>query len=273
MSQPHIWYYLRSGLVQEVEEGPFDERQIIEIAKSGKINLRTKMRSPTRTQNNLIYAEDIPSLAVVINQAKLDKDAAKKKDAEERLAQKREMAVLKQQEKAALAAAKASQAAAAKESGVSLIGKPGSDEFNSSTATSNVGDEAAKPNTSAEITRYDESPSMFRNQPILFVACVLLCLVLIGIPILFFWWFNCKGTRLTITNKRVTLRRGIFSKDISEVRHADIKHFQITQTFFQRIFDVGSVAISSAGQAGVEIFVSGVPRPNDIRAIVNSHRD
>ncbi len=123
-----------------------------------------------------------------------------------------------------------------------------------------------------EVTYYEENPSMFRNQPIWFVICCILSLVGVGLVIFFFWWLKCKGTTLTVTNDRTRLRKGILSKSVTEVWHEDIRNVQLDQTFFQRIFDVGTIGISSAGQSGLEISVSGMPNPDYVKELIDKNR-
>ena len=113
---------------------------------------------------------------------------------------------------------------------------------------------------------------MFRNQPVWFVITCVLCLVGVGLFIFAAWYLKCKGTTLTITNDRTTCRRGILSKSITEVWHQDIRNVQLDQTFFQRIFDVGKIGISSAGQADLEISVTGIPQPERVKDLIDRYR-
>lgn len=113
---------------------------------------------------------------------------------------------------------------------------------------------------------------MFRNQPIWFVVTCLLCLVGVGLFIFLTWYLKCKGTTLTVTTDRTSCRRGILSKSVTEVWHQDIRNVQLDQTFFQRLLDVGSIGISSAGQGGLEIEVSGIPRPDHVKELIDNHR-
>jgi uncharacterized membrane protein YdbT with pleckstrin-like domain len=119
---------------------------------------------------------------------------------------------------------------------------------------------------------YEEHPSMFRNQPVGFVGTAILCLVGIGIIMFFVWWLKCKATTLSVSNDRTTLRKGILSKSVTEVWHQDVRNVQLDQSFFQRIFDVGKIGISSAGQSGLEISVNGIPQPERIKEIIDRHR-
>ena len=123
-----------------------------------------------------------------------------------------------------------------------------------------------------EVTLYDENPSMFRNRPVEFIVTAVFCLVGVGIVIFLVWWLRCKGTQLTITTDRTRLRKGILSKSITEVWHQDVRNVQLNQTFFQRLLGVGALGISSAGQAGLEISVSGIPDPEQVKDLIDQHR-
>jgi uncharacterized membrane protein YdbT with pleckstrin-like domain len=123
-----------------------------------------------------------------------------------------------------------------------------------------------------ETVLYQSHPAMFRNRPVAFILCLILSLVGIGLVILLIWWIKVKGTELTVTNERVSLRKGILSRFTNDVYLTDIRNVQIYQSFWQRIGHVGSVAISSAGHEGIEIEVKGIPDPDRIKKIIDSHR-
>ncbi len=123
-----------------------------------------------------------------------------------------------------------------------------------------------------ETTLYSENPSMFRNNPLGFIATIILCLVGVGLIILLVWWFKSKATLLTVTDERTILRKGILSKSINEVWHQDVRNVQLNQSFWQRIFGTGTLQISSAGQADVEIKIVGIPEPEEVKAIIDQHK-
>lgn len=103
-------------------------------------------------------------------------------------------------------------------------------------------------------------PAMFRNNPIGFIAAVLLIpLFGLGLLILLQWWLSCRATLLTVTERRTILRKGILAKHTNEVRHIDLRNIQVKQGMLQRLYGVGSLELSTAGQAGVELAVSGIP--------------
>ena len=123
-----------------------------------------------------------------------------------------------------------------------------------------------------ETVLYKDSPAMFRNRPVLFLICCALIPFGIGIVVLLAWWLRCLATSLVITDSRVTLRKGLLSKATNDVLIADIRNVQVSQSFLQRIFGVGAVAVSTSGQGDMEIEVPGMPAPDRIKAILNDRR-
>jgi uncharacterized membrane protein YdbT with pleckstrin-like domain len=124
----------------------------------------------------------------------------------------------------------------------------------------------------AEQTLYSANPSMFRDNPIGFVLCLVLSVVGLGLILLLVWWLRCKNESLTVTTHRTILRRGILAKYTSEVFHQDVRNLQVSQGFFQRILGVGNIGISSAGQADVEIQAVGIPDPERVRDLIDQYR-
>ena len=124
----------------------------------------------------------------------------------------------------------------------------------------------------AETELLECRPAMFRASPITFILCVLLVPFLLGALLLLIWWLQCKATCLTVTNKRTTLRRGILSKHTTEVRHTDVRNIQVRQGVFQRMFGIGAIGVSTAGTAGVELQVSGIPHPKAIADMIRQYQ-
>jgi phage FluMu protein Com len=86
------------------------------------------------------------------------------------------------------------------------------------------------------------------------------------------WRLLHLGDVLIITNKRSIERRGLLSKRTSEVVHDNIRNFQMTQTVWDRVLNVGHIGISSSGQDGIEIVMEKVPRPNQVKKIIDLYR-
>ncbi len=123
-----------------------------------------------------------------------------------------------------------------------------------------------------EETLLTAQPVMMKDRPVFFIFCVALCFIGVGIPLLLVWWIRCKGLSLTVTSKRTIYREGYFSRNTSEVRHADVRNIIVNQGILGRLFGVGALGISSAAQSGVEIAIGGIEKPELIRDIINGLR-
>lgn len=124
-----------------------------------------------------------------------------------------------------------------------------------------------------ESTLLQLNPSMWRVSPVSVVIWSVLVPVFgLGLLGLIPWWLRCRGTTLIVTNRRTTLRRGILSKATTEVWHRDIRNVQISQSFFQRMMNVGKIGISSAANAGMEIEVDGIADPERVRRVIDTQR-
>ena len=113
---------------------------------------------------------------------------------------------------------------------------------------------------------YDEHPAMFRAHPFLFI---LLLISVVGLLAIGVWWLRVKGERLALSDREVLMERGLLAKQRTEIALSSIRSVRITQTFGQRIFDVGNVELFSAGDIA-EIAVKSMPRPGRIRNIAAS---
>ena len=137
-------------------------------------------------------------------------------------------------------------------------------------------------------------PAMFRAKPVrfLFLFAVLiagavggfmlgiatplaiLCFAGAGLALLWLlvWKIHTLGEGLKITTKRTIDQHGLFSKDTSDVLHVDIKNIQIKQSFMDRIWNVGQIALSSSAEHEEEILIKDVPNPEKVRQIIDLYR-
>ena len=113
---------------------------------------------------------------------------------------------------------------------------------------------------------------MFRNNPLGFILAVLLVPVAVGILILLYWYLKCKSTLLEFEGGDIIVERGLLSKSRTELTVERIRSVNVYQSFFNRIFGVGKIAIYTAGDEP-EVEVTGLPRPHDLRDMIKNHQD
>ena len=120
---------------------------------------------------------------------------------------------------------------------------------------------------------YNKNPAMFRNRPLLFILCLAAIAAYgAGLLILIIWYIRVKAVRLKITNKRIEVKRGILRKNTTEIHMSDVRNIRTNQSFFQRIFGVGKIIISSAATGGVEIKVKGIKGPEKVKKMIRENR-
>ena len=99
------------------------------------------------------------------------------------------------------------------------------------------------------------------------------CIATVAVMLLLLsWWLDCLGHRIVVTDQRTIFRKGLLSKFTNEILHSHVRNIQINQSVFQRLMHVGSIGISSSGQAGIEIFIRGIPNPYDVKSIIDQYR-
>ncbi|MEM0907609.1 MAG: PH domain-containing protein [Pseudomonadota bacterium] len=119
---------------------------------------------------------------------------------------------------------------------------------------------------------YQAHPTMFADQPGKFLLACLLVPVLIGIVWLGWWAITNRSTVLTVDDERVTLRRGILSKESVEVEITSIRAVEVNQTFLDRIFNCGILKVYTAGDLP-DIDQHGLPDPAKLTRALRQARD
>jgi len=87
------------------------------------------------------------------------------------------------------------------------------------------------------------------------------------------WWIRAHlWIKVVVTNKRTVRHEGIVRRHTTEVLHNHVRSVDIRQSFLDRILNVGSIGIDSAGQDDIEIQIDDIPGPYRVKEIVDRHR-
>ncbi len=120
---------------------------------------------------------------------------------------------------------------------------------------------------------YSEHPVMFKNNPLGFIICLILIPAGgLGLLILLAWHLKNKASKLTVNDNEILFEKGLLSKERSEVNISSVRTTKVKQSFFNRIFGVGTVEIYTAGDSP-EIIASGMPDPNKIRELIKANQN
>jgi uncharacterized membrane protein YdbT with pleckstrin-like domain len=81
-------------------------------------------------------------------------------------------------------------------------------------------------------------------------------------------------TTYTITNQRLTIRRGILSRHLQQTRVERVQNVNVDQSIVDRLVRVGQVDFDTAGADDSDFTFRGVANPDSVvRAVDEAHRD
>ena len=86
------------------------------------------------------------------------------------------------------------------------------------------------------------------------------------------WRIVKATTSLRVTTKRTIETVGLLSRQSSEILHKDIQNFTVQQTLWERLWQVGTIGISSAAEDGQEIVMRDVPDPQRVYQTIDAYR-
>ena len=95
-------------------------------------------------------------------------------------------------------------------------------------------------------------------------------LFFICLPVIIFRLIQIRTTVYTITSDRLVAETGLLNKRKTSVFLSDIRNVDVNQRLWQRIVKIGTIRISTAGNAGYEITMVGVPEPDKIVQLLNA---
>ena len=116
------------------------------------------------------------------------------------------------------------------------------------------------------LSRADDDPGLtIMGMVISVIATVVAAVSLVaGIIIL-------RSTKYTITNQRILIEKGLFSKSVGEIDMRLIDDSQFAQNFFHRLLGIGQVTVMSSDKNSPEFVLQGVSDPRAIRELIRTH--
>jgi uncharacterized membrane protein YdbT with pleckstrin-like domain len=83
-------------------------------------------------------------------------------------------------------------------------------------------------------------------------------------------WIRLHSTQYTVTNQRVMIERGVFSKSLDEIdlRYVDDSLFH--QSFFARILGIGDVTLISSDKTNPRYVLRSIGDPRGVREMIRS---
>lgn len=102
------------------------------------------------------------------------------------------------------------------------------------------------------------------------VVGIPLSLLLIGIPIIVAAYLTRENTEYVVTTEALYRKSGILSRNVQRVDFEKVQNTSYGQGVFGRQFGYGTVQVSTAGGAGVEMSFQSVPDPKTLQELVSA---
>lgn len=83
-------------------------------------------------------------------------------------------------------------------------------------------------------------------------------------------WIQLRSTMYRVSNQRVIVEQGIFSKTVDEIdlRYVDDSNF--TQSLAERILGIGSVTLMSSDASSPRYVLRSIKNPRDVRELIRA---
>jgi uncharacterized membrane protein YdbT with pleckstrin-like domain len=83
-------------------------------------------------------------------------------------------------------------------------------------------------------------------------------------------WFKLRSTMYTVTNQRVLIEQGIFSKTVDEIDLRYVDDSQFTQSLVDRILGIGSVTLISSDKTSPRYVLRSIKDPRGVRETIRA---
>ncbi|HET7897817.1 MAG TPA: PH domain-containing protein [Flavisolibacter sp.] len=132
--------------------------------------------------------------------------------------------------------------------------------------------------TGIETTIHQTSPSQLINLKY-FLICGLLTagivvlafvlsnpivLALLVVPVVYGWWkwVMVNSTRLTLTDQRLILSKGVFNKVTNETELYRVRDTTVEEPFFYRMFGIGNITVFTTDDAEGKVLLQAFHKPH-----------
>jgi uncharacterized membrane protein YdbT with pleckstrin-like domain len=95
-------------------------------------------------------------------------------------------------------------------------------------------------------------------------------LVAIQLVALTIAWIRLRSTAYTVTNQRVLIEQGVFSRTLDEIDLRYVDDSQFTQSFVARVLGIGDVTMLSSDQSSPRYVLRSIRDPRGVREIIRA---
>jgi uncharacterized membrane protein YdbT with pleckstrin-like domain len=111
-----------------------------------------------------------------------------------------------------------------------------------------------------------------RNRDTVWMIAVGLVVLLVGGRLLKLAWRVAvlKSHHYRITNQRMVIESGVFSRNIEEIDMRTVEDLQFQQSMFERLLGIGDITVISSDRTNAHTRLVGLGRPRELRELLRN---
>jgi uncharacterized membrane protein YdbT with pleckstrin-like domain len=111
---------------------------------------------------------------------------------------------------------------------------------------------------------WEGSPSQWTNFGV-YLACTVLCILIIPVFYAIWKWIELRCFRYEITDQRIRFHRGVFSRRTDSIELYRIKDVTFVQPFLMRLVGIGNVELTTSDDTTPHLTLRGIPGAEALR--------
>jgi uncharacterized membrane protein YdbT with pleckstrin-like domain len=115
-----------------------------------------------------------------------------------------------------------------------------------------------------------ESPSQIVNLGV-FILCTITCFLIVPIFIAVWRWIVVKCIKYEITDQRIILTKGVFSRTTDELEHYRVKDIRLEEPFLLRIFGLSNVHLATTDRSHQNFNIVAIKDGKALREELRKH--
>ncbi len=132
---------------------------------------------------------------------------------------------------------------------------------------------ALSPNADPNAVIWQGSPRFTGTMVWAWICFLTVVLIPVGVVLMLIAHFRTRATRYTLTNLRLSLRRGLMSTSIDDISLFRIKDIELRQTFWQRLGGIGTILVTSSNTVAPLAELHAIKDPEAVRRLLRAQVD
>ena len=131
----------------------------------------------------------------------------------------------------------------------------------------------AVPGQDADAVIWEGGPRHLGTMVWAWLCCLTIALLPVGLVLMLVAHLRTRGTRYTLTARRLALRRGLLATSVDEISLFRIKDIELRRSFWQRLGGIGTILVTSLDTVEPVAELRAVRDPEGVRRTLRAQVD